>query len=317
MLLREHQSEHGYWLTAYTKSLRYEEPHQEMNTFLTATLIDYLRPVAGKFGLGDVVERARTHLDGQIEETGLVRYHGRVDGPAIGKWCYPITPDSDDTALAWRISGRSPADPRFGPMMKVLAAYRDSRGLYRTWLAPRSEYVNLDPGLDPNPTDIGIQVNICLMLDQLAPGAARDLSKALERARGSGDLWIYYSQAPLLPYLRIAELRQRGYDISVPVERLALPAPGQDIWSEAAFRLVQQELRSQSAKGTDVIASLLARLGRDDFARIRANPPLLYHNDRSATVDRYYWSEDFGYALWLRLYDVARRETPGGEEPAR
>jgi hypothetical protein len=28
---------------------------------------------------------------------------------------------------------------------------------------------------------------------------------------------------------------------------------------------------------------------------------LLYHNDLTATVPRYYWSEDVGYALWLRL----------------
>jgi hypothetical protein len=30
----------------------------------------------------------------------------------------------------------------------------------------------------------------------------------------------------------------------------------------------------------------------------------------SATVKRFYWSEDFGYALWLRLYETDRLE-PG------
>jgi hypothetical protein len=30
---------------------------------------------------------------------------------------------------------------------------------------------------------------------------------------------------------------------------------------------------------------------------------MLYHNDLTATVARYYWSEDVGYAFWLRLYD--------------
>jgi hypothetical protein len=301
-LLREHQSSHGYWLTAYTQKLRYEAPKQEMNTFLTATLIDYLSPVASSHGLGDVVERARAHLSEQIEENGLVRYHGRPDGPAIGTLCYPITPDSDDTSLAWRITGRGPDDPKFQPMMKILSAYRDARGLYRTWLAPRNAYVNLNPGLDPNPTDIGIQVDICLMLHDLAPAAARDLSNALERFRDDGDLWIYYSKAPLLPYLRMAELRQLGYKIELPSERLALPAPGQEIWSEAAFWLVKRKFQPAEAEGSAAIASLLERLGRDDFARIRTTPPLLYHNDLSASVERYYWSEDFGYALWLRLY---------------
>jgi hypothetical protein len=31
-------------------------------------------------------------------------------------------------------------------------------------------------------------------------------------------------------------------------------------------------------------------------------PPLLYHNDLTASVHRFYWSEELGYALWLRLY---------------
>lgn len=35
---------------------------------------------------------------------------------------------------------------------------------------------------------------------------------------------------------------------------------------------------------------------------MKLNPPLLYHNDLTASVRRFYWSEDVGYALWLRLY---------------
>ena len=49
------------------------------------------------------------------------------------------------------------------------------------------------------------------------------------------------------------------------------------------------------------IRSVLGHLSQDDFALVRTNPPLLYHNDLSATVSRFYWSEDAGYALWLRL----------------
>jgi len=48
---------------------------------------------------------------------------------------------------------------------------------------------------------------------------------------------------------------------------------------------------------------VLRQLAKDDFALLRKSPPLLYHNDLTATVSRYYWSEDVGYALWLRLYD--------------
>jgi hypothetical protein len=45
-----------------------------------------------------------------------------------------------------------------------------------------------------------------------------------------------------------------------------------------------------------------------DFAALRASPPLLYHNDLTAPTPRFYWSDAFGYALWLRIYhENARR----------
>jgi hypothetical protein len=55
------------------------------------------------------------------------------------------------------------------------------------------------------------------------------------------------------------------------------------------------------------IRQVLRQLAHDDFAEVRTNPPLLYHNDLTATVPRFYWSEDVGYALWLRLaHEYAR-----------
>src|SRR5207302_2305332 len=64
-LLRERQSKEGYWLTSYTQRLRYESPQQEMNTFLTAMLVDLLSPITRERSLDDVVERARRHLAAQ------------------------------------------------------------------------------------------------------------------------------------------------------------------------------------------------------------------------------------------------------------
>jgi hypothetical protein len=69
-------------------------------------------------------------------------------------------------------------------------------------------------------------------------------------------------------------------------------------------RLVQARASRPDAKARRAIDDLLARLGSDDFALLRRTPPLLYHNDLSATVSRFYWSEDAGYALWLRLYEA-------------
>jgi hypothetical protein len=303
LLLRERQNEQGYWLTSFTNDLRYEAPQQEMNTFLTSMLVDLLAPIAEQRGLNPLLQRARRHLAAQIESNGLVRYHGLPDGPTIGTQGIIITPDSDDTALAWRLAGPGASDPRLKGMLDELARYRDARGLYRTWLAPQKDYQGLDPGFDPNPADITIQMHVYLMLRDLDPPAAAKLCKALERSHADGDIWIYYSKAPLIPYLRSAELQQLGCAIPLPAERLALAADGQEVWSEAA-RLFVETSTSQDAKVRQAARHLLARLGGDDFALLRRSPPLLYHNDLTATVKRYYWSEDFGFAFWLRLHEA-------------
>jgi hypothetical protein len=305
-LLRDRQAEKGFWLTSYTNRLNYEAPQQEMNTFLTSMLVDLLSPAARQSGLDDVVERARRHLAAQIESNGLVRYHGLPDGPTIGTLGCVITPDADDTALVWRIAGPGAGDPRLKRMLKELSRYRDAKGLYRTWLAPQNQYQCIDPGTDPDPADIAIQMNVYLMLRELDPPAARKLCNALQHSFGDSDVWVYYKEAPLVPYLRSAQLRQLGCVVPLPRERLALPAAGQEIWSEAVRLLAETMMSPQDAHVRQAIDNLLVRVGSDNFAQLRLSPPLLYHNDLSATVARFYWSEDFGYALWLRLYEAAR-----------
>lgn len=308
LLLRERQRQ-GFWLTSYTQGLGYEAPQQEMNTYLTAMLVDLLAPIAPQRNLDDVVDHARKHLAAQIESDGLVRYHGLPNASTIGRLGCVITPDADDTALAWRIAGPGAGDPRAQLMLQSLNRYRDARGLFRTWLAPRNEYQCLDPGTDPNPADVVIQMHIYLMLREFDKPAAEDLCTALQRSYEDEGIWTYYAKAPLVPYLRSAELQQLGCVMPLPAERLAAPAPGQELWSEAVRLFVQAKTSPQDEKVRLAIRNLLMRLGRDDFALLRSPPPMLYHNDLSATVKRYYWSEDFGYALWLRLYEAAGVET--------
>ena len=310
-LLREHQTEYGAWLTTYTKGMRYEAPQQEMNTFLTSMLVDLLAPIEQQSGLDAEVARARTHLAAQIESDGLVRYHGLPDGPTIGKLGCAITPDADDTALVWRIVGRSD-DPRQQRMLDTLAHYRDARGFYRTWLAPQKDYQCIDVGSDPNPTDVAIQMHVYLMLRKLDPPAAQKLCGALQRSFRDGDVWVYYAKSALIPYLRAAELNQLGCTLALPMERLALPAPGQEVWSEAARWLVDATVSPPNAEAQQAARRVLTQLADDDFALIRRSPPLLYHNYLNATVRRFYWSEDFGYALWLRLYQAVGKK---GAEP--
>ncbi|PYQ63206.1 MAG: hypothetical protein DMF53_10820, partial [Acidobacteria bacterium] len=145
--LRAHQQGPGYWLTAYTSAARFQEPHPEMNTFLTALLVDLLEPLAETGSLGDSVQRARLHLTYQIEAGGLVRYHGLPNAPGIGTLGCAITPDTDDTALVWRLAPDHDR-PRLSAALATLDRYRTPEGLYRTWLAPREAYQCLDPGSD-------------------------------------------------------------------------------------------------------------------------------------------------------------------------
>ena len=308
-LLRQRQNEKGYWLTQFTSDLHYQAPKDEMNTYLTSMLVDLLSPIAERRNLNDSMSRARRHLAAQIESNGLVRYHGLPDAPTIGTLGCVITPDADDTALSWRIAGRDAKDPSLQKnMLATLGRYRDARGLYRTWLASPNEYQCIDPGIDPNPTDVAIQMHVYLMLREFDPPAAQNLCNSLRRSFGDENIWTYYSKAPLVPYLRSAELQQHACAIPLPVERLRLAADGQEIWSEAARLLVESSV-SRNEKASQGIRVLLANIASNDFAQIRRSPPLLYHNDLSASVKRFYWSQDFGYALWLRLYEATEIET--------
>src|SRR6266498_2837905 len=95
-----------------------------------------------------------------------------------------------------------------------------ARGLFRTWLAPQKEYQCIDPGTDPNPSDIVIQMHVYLMLREFDKPAAQNLCTALQRSYGDGGIWVYYAKAPLVPYLRSAELQQRGCVIPLPAKQL-------------------------------------------------------------------------------------------------
>ena len=298
--LNADQKPDGFWLTAFTTGTRYVDPHPEMNTFLTSLLVDLLDPVAAESGLVENVTRARRHLTDQIEPGGLVRYHGLPDAPWIGTLGCKITPDTDDTALVWRIA--PPTDRR--PLASALATierYQTADGLYRSWLAPRAGYQCLDPGRDPNPTDIAIQMHLLLLLAKERPAAAHALCDALRRFIDDDRIWVYYRRTPLVPMLRIGDLHDAGCDLTLPERRMHMEIAGQAIWFEAVQMI---------ASGADRLRmqAVLRALAQDDFKAVRNNPPLLYHNDLTATVPRYYWSEDVGYALWLRLYRAYERQ---------
>jgi len=302
--IRAHQHESGYWLTAFTRTTRFEDPHPEMNTYLTSVLVDLLDPLTGATGLGDSVQRARQHLTAQIEADGLVRYHGLPNGPGIGTLGCAITPDTDDTALVWRIApGRDRT--RLPSALTTLERYRRDDGLYRTWLSPREGYQCIDPGRDPNPADIAIQIHLLQLLATAQPPAGRALCDALRRHIDEDDIWVYYRRTPLVPILRLTDLQRAGCSLDLPESRMQTTVPGQEIWL-SVVRVLAHKPAPGAAQGVSDVDGLLRRLASDDFALLRSTPPLLYHNDLTASVPRYYWSEDVAYALWLRLaYDAA------------
>jgi len=302
--IRDHQQASGYWLTAFTEATRYQNPQREMNTYLTSLLVDTLEPVAAD-GLGDSLDRARRHLTAQIEATGLVRYHGRPDGPGIGTLGCAITPDTDDTALVWRIApDRNRA--RLSAALSTISAYRRDDGLYRTWLAPREAYQCLDPGEDPNPADFTIQMHLLQLLAHERPPEARALCEALRRHSDDNRAWVYYRLAPLVPTLRASDLDRIGCALDLPAARRQTTVAGQEIWVSVVELLTRGSRQDGLPPDRSAITTVLHHLAKDDFALIRQQPPLLYHNDLSATVPRYYWSEDVGYALWLRLASVLK-----------
>ena len=300
-MLAERQQGPGYWLTAYTDQARFENPREEMNTFTNAVMIDIAGPVAEDARITSLIGRTRAFLASQIEADGLVRYHGRPDAPTIGKLGCVITPDADDTALVWRIAPDTHRELLSKALAK-LAEFRAADGLYRTWLAPRDRYKCIDPGQDPNPTDIGIQMHVLMLLAQVDRPAAFALCGALSKRSSDDGVWVYYKAAPLIPMLRLTDLHNADCALQLPPSRLRTAVPGQAVWLEVV-RLLGRIERAQAAPAEySRAAEVLRRLAARKFSLLKSAPPLLYHNDFTAHVRRFYWSEDVGYALWLRLY---------------
>ena len=178
-----------------------------------------------------MLSKARDFLKNQIEAGGLVRYHGLADAPTIGVLGCAITPDADDTALVWRVA---PGENRelLREAIKSINKFHRSDGLYQTWLAPQSRYQCIDPGHDPNPADIVIQMHMFMLLAQEDPPAARALCQSIVRKSAYKSLWVYYSKTPLIAILRQAELHSAGCTLHFPPAVLKSTEPDQEVWVE-------------------------------------------------------------------------------------
>ena len=292
------QSPAGYWETQFTSGPRFDRPATEVNTFVPALIVVLLDPVTSAGPLRQALDRAKADLADQVEGDGTVRYYGRP-GSAI-------TADADDTSLVWAMAPNSAASLALA--LKRLKANQTPDGLYRTWLAPAKDLVGVNPGRDPNPPDLGIQLDVLCLLGKVDKSAAGKLWAAVANRGGDLDLWVYYRMTPLLPNLRADELRRMGYPVVIPPERRRALVGGQEDWVRSCELIGLLDMGRPDPDLVQEARALLARQAKG----IRLHPPLFYHNDLSASVARYYWSADFGDAIWLRLYaELKARDARG------
>ena len=308
-LLEHQQDRGGYWLTDYTSDTRFDKPGIELNVFSTAAIVDLLSPVSDRWELSGMLNRAKGFLSMQIEEeSGLVRYHGRPDMPSHGVLGCKITPDADDTALVWRLAPVSD-DKLKARARAMLEAFKTPEGLYRTWLSTSDHYDCVDPGRDPNPADIGIQIHVLMWLNQVDATAAREFCKVLQSRSEDPSLWVYYKKAPAAVVWRLPALRAMGCPIKLPQSLLTVEDADQRLWLRIIERIQVTEAGIDRHE-LQINEDLLRQVAEGGFSRVWQSPLLYFHNDLTATVRRYYWSPELGLALWLRLFAATEQAGP-------
>src|SRR5438093_10397478 len=137
-LIRRQQQPAGYWFTQHTTEPVFTRASPEVNVFVPAIMVELLTPIADETGLGDVLQRARSFLSAQIEETGLVRYHGRTTQPYLPKYGCAISPDLDDTTTIWAVAPPPALELLVDSAIQTIKKYRSGEGLYRTWLVDQA-----------------------------------------------------------------------------------------------------------------------------------------------------------------------------------
>jgi len=82
-------------------------------------------------------------------------------------------------------------------------------------------------------------MHVYLMLHELIPRPRKTFATRSQRSFGDVSGFTPTPRLHWWPYLRSAEYGSLVCAIPRPMERLALPADGQEIWSEAVRRFVE------------------------------------------------------------------------------
>jgi hypothetical protein len=191
---------------------------------------------------------------------------------------------------------------------ELLHPYWTPEGV-RTWFEEPITSPCIVPGAVPNPVDFGANLHLYLMFERYGKKEeAGRLCEILPRIVAGREHWVWYRYAPLIPYLRIREASRTGCRIPFPPWIPRSLAPHQEIYLTMAEVLM--DLEEEKEVSEERVSSLLEELSRRDFAYIQKTPPLLYHNDPTSPIRRFYFSPHYGWGLWLRLYLRASQRFP-------
>lgn len=266
----------------------------EVNVFVPSLVVDLLSPVSGEARLQTWIGQIRSLLFQAVEPEGGVRYFGKMTEPCV----YPY--DLDDTSLVLKLLSRDLFSSSPPILKEILDHWRHPRGGYRTWLDDPKNYSCIVPGKDPNPVDVGANLHFYLLLKEFHPQAAVPLCTELISLVSNPDHWVWYRYAPLVPFLRIQEAKEKGCPIPFP-ERLfsSLPAE-QHFYLKMAKALI--DLEGDPSSSLIMGSRLLKEASAQHFFFFRTRPPVLYHNDPTSSLPRFYYSPQFAFGLWIRIY---------------
>ena len=297
--------EDGSWPTPFSPGLVYENLRWQKDVWAPSVMIMVFGTVAKDAGLEPCAYAIRTYLRAQIEPDGLVRYHGRNTR---------IIQDTDDTVLTWMAV--EPDDTNLAyQVARSFRPFLNEDGLYRLWMNVEGLPGQPSEGLDPNPVDIGINIDIYLYLADHDPEGAAELCAAMRAHINELKYYPYGRLTPALYVLRELELPAAGCPLEIPYHLFSLEAPNMATYTDLT-RMIRDVIQNPDPQPLEVKArQMLADLARNDFEMFRKTPLLMYHSDLTAQKPRYYWSTEMSAALWIRLYMEASRRFPGWPPP--
>src|ERR1019366_4130301 len=117
-------------------------------------------------------------------------------------------------------------------------------------------------------TEVAIQMHLLPLLSEVRPAAGRALCDAIRPAVDDDRLWVYYRRTPLIPILRLPDLRRAGCKLELPESRMRAAFPEQQVWVSVVRLVVEAGPPGISTHDPVLVRAVLHELARDDFALV-------------------------------------------------